>query len=103
MSVKRKYSRNKAECKVTFIMTKELANNFNTVSVVGDFNNWDIKKNIFVETEPDGSLTTTIFVLSNNSYQFRYLGDGVNWFNETEADQEVNSYFEGSKNSVINV
>ncbi len=103
MSIKRKYSRNKAECKVTFILTQELAKNFKTVSVVGDFNNWDIKKNTFVETETDGSFTTNIIVPSNNSYQFRYLGDGVNWFNESEADQEVNSYFEGSKNSVINI
>ena len=103
MSIKRKYSSNKAECKVTFILTKELANNFNTISLVGDFNNWSVGTNIFAETETDGSFSTTIILPSNNSYQFRYLGDGVHWFNETEADQEVNSYFEGSKNSVINI
>jgi hypothetical protein len=101
MSIKREYSQNKAECKVVFILSKDFAKKFNKISVVGDFNNWSIEKNIFAETEVDGSFSATIILSTNKSYQFRYLGDGVNWFNETDADKEVNSYFEGSKNSVI--
>lgn len=101
MAIKKKYSQNKGECKVTFILSNELSKNFHTISIVGDFNNWSPNKNMFAETEPDGSFTTTIILHSNKSYQFKYLGDGVNWFNEIDADKEVNSYFEGSKNSVI--
>ena len=103
MAIKRKYSRNKAECKVTFILTKKLVDNFNTICVVGDFNNWSHDENLFSETETDGSYSATIILPSNKSYQFKYLADGVHWFNETEADNEVDSYFKGSKNSVINV
>ena len=101
MAIKKRYSRNKTECKVTFTLKKEFAKGFHTISLVGDFNNWHGGENIFVETESDGSYTTNIILHANKSYQFRYLGDGVNWFNEIEADDEVNSYFEGFKNSVI--
>ncbi len=68
MTIKRKYSRNKAECKVIFILPKELAKIFHTISLVGDFNNWSVGTNIFAETETDGSFSTTIIVPSNNSY-----------------------------------
>lgn len=103
MSIKKEYSQNNAECKVTFILNKELAENFKKISVIGDFNNWNPDINLFSESESDGSYTATIFLPSNTSYQFRYLGDGVNWFNEPEADGEVDSYFKGFTNSVLKV
>ena len=40
MAIKKEYSQNKSECKVTFILPKELTDNFNKISVTGDFNNW---------------------------------------------------------------
>jgi len=101
MAIKKRYSSNQAECKVTFILAKEFADNFHTICLVGDFNNWNHDKNIFTETEADGSHSATIILPTNTSFQFRYLADGVHWFNEADADSEVESYFEGFKNSVI--
>lgn len=103
MAIKKEYSQNNAECKVIFSLSKDLAENFNKISVIGDFNNWNPDMNLFSESESDGSYTATIFLPAHTSYQFRYLGDGVNWFNEPDADDEVDSYFEGFKNSVLKV
>ena len=103
MAITKEYSQDKTECKVTFSLTKEFVNNFKTVCVLGDFNNWSPDEIIFSESEADGSFTAQIFLPTNNSYQFRYLGDGVQWFNESEADREVESYFKGFKNSEIDV
>ena len=101
MAIKKEYSRDKENCKVTFLIPKNLGNQFKTLCLVGDFNNWATNIDIFTETEADGTYTATIVLPSNSEYQFRYLGDGVHWFNEDNADKEVETYFEGVKNSVI--
>ena len=103
MALNKKYSSNKKSCKVTFTLPKEFVFNFNKVSLVGDFNNWSTNENLFSETEADGSYSVSVILESNKEYQFRYLCDGVHWFNEPEADKQVDSYVKGSKNSVIAV
>jgi len=103
MAIKKEYSQNNAECRVTFQLDKEIASNFNQISVVGDFNNWSSEITSFSETDADGLHSATIILPANNSYQFRYLADGVHWFNDSEADDEVDSYFAGFKNSIINI
>ncbi len=103
MAIRKEYSQNKDECKVTFLLVKDFASNFNEICVIGDFNNWSHEINLFSESEADGSYSATLFLSANNSYHFRYLGDGVHWFNEPEADGEVESYFKGFNNSVITV
>jgi hypothetical protein len=101
MAIKKEYSRDKKSCKITFSIPKDLGNKFHTISLLGDFNNWDPNTDIFTEIESDGTYSTTMVLPSGKEYQFRYLGDGVHWFNDNEADKEVETYFEGSKNSVI--
>jgi len=101
MSLKKEYSKNKKNCKVTFTIPKEIGDRFQILSLVGDFNNWNPNTNIFSETEKDGTYSLSVVFDSNNEYQFRYLGDGVNWFNEHEADKEVDTYFPGANNSVV--
>lgn len=101
MSIKKKYSKNKKNCKVTFTVPKEIGDQFKTISLVGDFNLWDPKENIFLKTEKDGVYSASIILVSNNHYQFRYLGDGAHWFNEPDADKEVETYFPGARNSVV--
>jgi len=101
MAIKKEYSKNKGNCKVTFTIPKEIGDRFRIISLVGDFNNWDPRANIFSETEKDGTYSVSVVFDSGNEYQFRYLGDGVHWFNEHEADGEVETYFPGSHNSVV--
>ena len=101
MPIKKKYSQNKKKCKDSFSISKEIADNFTSISVVGDFNQWDRHENLFLEKAKDGSYSVSVVLESNKKYQFRYLADGVHWFNEIEADGEVDSYYKGSKNNLI--
>ncbi len=101
MALKKQYSNNKKECKITFILPKEIMSNFSKVSLVGDFNNWHPDVNVFTENQADGSSSVEVILPSEHDYQFRYLCDGVQWFNEPEADKQVDTYVAGSKNSVI--
>ena len=102
MGLKKEYSQDKKICKVTFTIQKEIAKNFGKISLLGDFNNWDPKANIFAETGADGEYIAVIELPAGNKYRFRYLADGVHWFNENEADDEELNDF-GSKNSVLKV
>ena len=101
MAIKKKYSKDKTLCKVTFLIPKEIGEQFEKIAVVGDFNNWNPDADHFSETEKDGTFSATLMLESGKEYQFRYLGDGVNWFNEPDADKEVQSYYPGAVNSVI--
>ena len=101
MALNKEYSHNKKECKITFILPKEFMSDFSKISLVGDFNNWDPDENLFTENQTDGSYSVEVILPSEHEYQFRYLCDGVQWFNEPEADKQVDTYFAGSKNSVI--
>ncbi len=100
MALKKEFSKNGELCKVTFIIPKEIARNFKTISLVGDFNEWNPEANLFSEKEKNGDFSVTLELPANKKYQFRYLADGVQWFNEEEADGEEITYV-GSYNSVL--
>jgi len=101
MALNKEYSHNKKECKITFTLPKEIMSDFSKISLVGDFNNWNPDVNVFTENQVDGSYSAEVVLQSEHEYQFKYLCDGVQWFNEPEADRQVDSYFAGAKNSVI--
>ncbi len=96
MALKKEYSKDKAVCKVTFTLPKEIADKFDEVALVGDFNNWDHKANLF--TKEINSITVEL--KTGKEYQFRYCGNGV-WLNESEADKHIINPFGDSENSVI--
>lgn len=97
MAIKKEYSKDKKTCKVTFTLPKEVAEQFDEVALVGDFNNWDHKANLFT-TKTKGSIA--IELEANKEYQFRYCGGGV-WLNEADADKHVLNPFGDSENSVL--
>ncbi|MFA3781618.1 isoamylase early set domain-containing protein [Melioribacteraceae bacterium 4301-Me] len=99
MPLKKEYSKDKAICKVTFILPKEIAEQFEEVALVGDFNNWDPKANLFY-CMSRGVHVVSIELEAGKEYQFRYLADGEVWLNEAEADKHVATPY-GSENSVI--
>lgn len=101
MAIKKEYSRDKKICRVTFILPKEICENFKEISVVGDFNNWEIHHHKFSQKNKDGSASIEIELEAGNEYKFRYLCDGHLWLNEPEADAETLTHFGDSKNSVL--
>jgi 1,4-alpha-glucan branching enzyme len=99
MSLKKQYVKTKPVCKVTFILAKDIATSANQVNLAGDFNNWDIES-LPMKKGKTGEYTTTLELEKGKEYQFKYLIDGKEWINETEADKYVANEFK-SENSVI--
>lgn len=101
MALIKKYSQDKKVCQITFKLPKEICENFEEVSIVGDFNNWDPHQNKFCHRNSDGSSSLELVLDAGKEYQFRYLCDGQIWLNEPEADGESLTHFGDAKNSLI--
>jgi 1,4-alpha-glucan branching enzyme len=100
MSIKKKTTKGKTVCKVTFEFPKEAAQGATQVQVVGDFNNWDPNNGLTMKASKSGTFTASVDLESGKEYAFRYLIDGTRWENDWEADKYVPSEF-GSENSVV--
>ncbi len=99
MALKKKYSKDKSRCKVTFILPTEVAKEFNQIALVGNFNNWDTKSHLFLPKR-NKTYSVTIELEPNKEYEFKYLADETTWLNEEDADKHIVSPI-GSTNSVI--
>lgn len=102
MAFKKQYLKSKAVCKVTFKLSKDEAQAADSVSLVGDFNDWDTASSPMKKLK-DGSFTTTISLENDNKYQFRYLLDEKEWVNDWAADEYAPSAVSYDENSVIAV
>jgi len=99
MSFKKQFLKSKPVCKVSFRLDAAEAPGAKKVQLLGDFNNW------FKHTEPMTALksndfTITLELEAGKEFQFRYLIDGSDWKNDTQADSYVANSF-GEENSVI--
>ena len=56
-----------------------------TVSVVGDFNDWQPGRHALVPRR-DGTRTISV-ILPSGVHRFRYLATGAVWFDDTHADR----------------
>ncbi|MFZ5563301.1 MAG: isoamylase early set domain-containing protein [Thermodesulfobacteriota bacterium] len=100
MSMKKQYVKNKTICKVTFRVPKQASMGARNITVVGDFNNWSVKKNPMKKLK-NGDFTLTINLAAKKEYQFRYLMDEKVWENDWEADKYVRSEYGNCENSVV--
>ncbi len=99
--IRKEYLNNASMCRVTFKLPKEATNgSAESVSIVGDFNNWDIHANPMEKSE-DGNFATVFDLEPGREYQFRYLIDESRWENDWEADRYVKSCYGDSDNSVV--
>ena len=99
MSIKKQFLKSKPVCKIVFRVDAAEVKGAKKVQLLGDFNNWNLS------TEPMNMLksndfTATLELESGKEYQFRYLVDGVDWKNDSEADHFVANEF-GAENGVI--
>ncbi|HEY4786264.1 MAG TPA: isoamylase early set domain-containing protein [Bacteroidales bacterium] len=99
MSLKKQYSKTKPVCKVTFALAKDIVASATKVNVTGDFNNWDIESTPMKKAK-SGEFTASVELEKGREYQFKYVIDGKEWINETEADKFVPNEFK-SENSVV--
>ncbi|MHB1048593.1 MAG: isoamylase early set domain-containing protein [Bacteroidota bacterium] len=101
MAITKKYSHDKKVCQLIFTLPKEICENFDEISVVGDFNNWDHHQHKFSQNNADGTSSIEVILETGKEYQFRYLCDGEVWLNEPDADRQDLTPYGDAKNSVI--
>ncbi|MCO6461084.1 MAG: isoamylase early set domain-containing protein [Saprospiraceae bacterium] len=98
--MKKQFVKSKSVAKVTFNPTAEVVNGAKEVVLLGDFNNWDPELGLNLKKQKDGSFKGVLELEKGQEFQFKYLVDGKNWVNDTEADSLVPSPF-GEPNSVV--
>ena len=98
MAIKRQYLKSKPVCKVTFSVP---ANEASNVAVVGNFNEWNTEATSLKRLK-NGTFKGTIDLECENSYEFRYVVDGV-YVNDNQADAYKWSEFASAENGVLNI
>lgn len=98
MSISKQYLKTKPACKVTFVVPKEQAATAASVSILGEFNNWQATA---MKKQKNGDFSTTLTLPTAQEFQFRYLIDSDNWCNDSEADAFVPSPVSYEQNSVL--
>jgi len=102
MSTTKKYLKSKPLCKVTFKFPKQAANGAKKIAIVGEFNEWNKKKDQ-MKALKDGSFTKTLDLEVGKEYQYRFLLDGQVWENDWDADKYVPTGVGYDENSVVTV
>lgn len=82
-----------------FSITKEEANNAKTVTLAGDFNNWD-KEITVMKYDCRAKIFKAEIELEKGVHQFRYVFDGKVWGNDPKYPTEENDL---GVNSIIEV
>ncbi len=100
MALKKRYLKSRPICKVTFRLSKTIAQSASHVHLVGEFNQWNILANPMKRLK-DGSFTLTLDLEPDRAYQFRYLIDQIRWENDEKADKYVATPFGDCDNSVV--
>lgn len=95
----KQYHESGTRCTVTFRLIREMAKNIRNVTIVGDFNNWDVFKSPMTRLE-NGDFVITMELDSKREYKFRYLIDGHRWESDWYADRFVRNKY-GFKDSVV--
>ena len=99
--IKRHYLKSKSLCKVTFKLPKEAVKGAESVTIVGDFNKWNVTQTPMKKLK-NGSFTLTLELPCNREFNFRYLVDAHRWENDWFADKYVPNDF-GEDNSVVSL
>ncbi len=98
-SLKKQYVKANNVCKVTFRLPKDAAHNAEMVTIVGDFNNWNLTENKMKKLK-NGDFTLTLDLPCSREYRFRYLIDANRWENDWFADKYLPNNF-GADDSVV--
>lgn len=100
MALYKAYPKKGKTCKVTFELPVEATMGVNTISLVGDFNNWDSSTHVLSKNK-DGLYSITVVLDQGKEYQFRYLMDDFRWENDWAADKYLPSAYGNVDNSVV--
>ena len=98
--IKKQFLKSRPVCKTTFTVPgKEVSGE--QIGVVGEFNNWNTDTPIPMTKKKNGSFSATVELPIGKQVEFRYLVDGEQWINDSQADAYAATPF-GSENGVVN-
>jgi 1,4-alpha-glucan branching enzyme len=100
MPLQKRYLKTRHASKVTFKLPKDAAPHAATVTLVGDFNDWDPAATPMTRLR-NGDFKVTLDLEPGREYQYRFLIENEVWENDWEADKYLPSGFEGADNSVV--
>ena len=98
MAISKTYSKSKPVCKVTFEVSAETVNGAKSVSLLGDFNEWNPTA---LKKQKDGNFKASVELEKGKEFAFRYLVDNDVWINDEAADKYVASGVSFEENSVV--
>lgn len=98
--LKKRYSKDRKSCAVTFTVRAEQAAGAAKAVLLGDFNNWDKTAGLMKKT-PEGGFETSLKLETGREYHFRYLFDDNRWDNDWNADKYCPNPYGGEDNGVI--
>ena len=98
MAISKTYSKSKPVCKVTFEVSAEAVNGGKSVSLLGDFNEWNPTA---LKKQKDGNFKASVELEKGKEFAFRYLVDNDVWINDEAADKYVASGVSYEENSVV--
>ena len=98
MAIIKTYSKSKPVCKVTFEVSAEAVNGAKSVSLLGDFNEWNPTA---LKKQKDGNFKASMELEKGKEFAFRYLVDNDVWINDEAADKYVASGVSVDENSVV--
>jgi len=100
MSLKKQFLKTKDICKVTFALSAEEVKNAKSVNIVGEFNNWNEKSSPLKKFK-NGNFKIVLDLEKGKQYQFKYIINGTEWQNDTNADLFVSDNIAGENSVVI--
>ena len=102
--IKKRYIKSRQVFKTTFQLSqRELPEGFKVESVhlVGDFNDWN-RESIPMNRLKTGDFKIDLDLEPGKKYEFRYLLNSEEWYNEWDADEYVLGEF-GKDNCVLEI
>jgi 1,4-alpha-glucan branching enzyme len=97
--IKKQYLKSGPMCNVTFRLPKDAAPDARSITIVGDFNNWN-KSETPLKRLKNGDFKLTLKLPCNREYRFRYLIDANRWENDWFADKYISNPH-GSDDSLV--
>lgn len=98
MAIKKQFLKSKPVCKVTFSVPAKEAEK---VSVVGNFNDWNVEATSLQKLK-NGTFKGTVDLPTDSSYEFRYVVDGT-YINDDQADAYAWNDFAAAENGILNL
>lgn len=100
MAIKKQYFKTKDVCKVSFTLDASEVHNAETASLVGDFNGWDPSAHPMKKLK-SGGFSLQVELPKDSTYQFRYVLNGTDYINDSQADELVPAGIGDAQNGVL--